>query len=214
MKQFIMVTVAALSIALPGSAEAKTGEMQSESSAYIYIRDMSARILAASQLQPAAAPGLIQEDLRCVLRDGVDFRSMSRTVMAAAGRRASEEERAEFAELFAAYAIDEALTKLSEFQAAGISIYKGKSYPNGDVLVPTRVRRAAGKGVMLSFRVRQVQDRPRVVDLLVDGYSAVIHYHGVFERRARGNMSRMLTILRKAVSGIPVCRMPQQTAAN
>lgn len=212
MKQFILVAVTALSIALPGSGEANAREMQSESIAY--IRDMSARILAASQLQSNARDGTIQEDLRCVFREGVDFRSMSRTILAAAGRTASEAERAEFTELFAAYAINEALTKLSEFQVTGISIYKGKSYPNGDILVPTRIHRAAGKGIVLSFRVRQVQDRPRVVDLLVDGYSAIIHYQGVFQRRARGSMPLMLMILRNDVSDIPVCRKPQQTAAN
>ena len=212
MKQFILVAVTALSIALSGSGEANAREMQSESVAY--IRDMSARILATSQLQSNARHGTIQEDLRCILREGVDFRSMSRTILAAAGRRASKAERAEFTELFAAYAINEALTKLSEFQVTGISIYKGRSYPNGDILVPTRIRRAAGKGIMLSFRVRQVQDRPRVVDLLVDGYSAIIHYQGVFQRRARGSMPLMLMILRNEVSDIPVCRKPQQTAAN
>ncbi len=107
------------------------------------------------------------------------------------GCRAGKAQRKEFARLFANYAVKDALDKLSTLDAIGFSVGKVKRLPNGDVKVRGRIQRSTGKGVKLGFRVRDIGGHPRVVDILIEGYSVAIHYQGVFERRGRRNIVRV-----------------------
>jgi len=127
-----------------------------------------------SQQQRGAALGRI-------LLDGIDFDIVSMHTLGRFGRRPESKEFQEFSLLFSAYVIDLAIEKFGSMPVQSYSVVSAHGLPNGDVTVNTTVVPGAGQTLNAGWRVRQTPAGPKIVDIVVDGYSMTTHFNGQYQ---------------------------------
>jgi phospholipid transport system substrate-binding protein len=207
-----ILKIVAVVATLSAPAAALAGTTNSEDAARAIVGGVGNEIL--SVLRTGCA-----EKQRCrdaigrVLVGAVDFDRVSRSVLGTAARRTSRDEMQEFKNLFATYLIHQALDQLLTIDVTAFDVGNASLRPNGFIKVKTRVQRP-GDAINLDWSLRPVDGGLRIVDVLLDGYSLVIHFNNEFERRARRNVGRMIEILRQEVSGSRLYGVVQSASAG
>jgi len=142
-----------------------------------FIAKMGERTMTALRMQDTQQRGAA---LGRILLDGMDFDVVSMHTLGRFGRRADSKDFQEFATLFAAYIIDMAIEKFGSMPIDSYAITSTAPMPNGDVVVQTSV--AAGTApVTAGWRVRLMPSGPKIIDILVDGYSMTTHFAGQYQ---------------------------------
>lgn len=142
-----------------------------------------------------------------LMLDGMDFDSLAVATLGKMARTASAPEKKEFTRLFAAYVIDVAVAKLGNTQINRFALGATKTEPNGDVKVNTAIDRAGDKPIQVDWRVKNVDGKPKINDLEVEGFSLRTHYTGEFERAGVSTVSGLigkLKDLNKNSAAMPV----------
>ena len=142
--------------------------------------------------------------------EAVNFELLGRFALGRKGRRAKGRRFEEYVQLFAAHIIDVAAERFSEMQVQGYTITRARKMPNGDVIVNTEISRESGDPFEAGWRVRLRDDRYRINDLLVEGYSVGIHFRNSFERLIDGGLDGIVRKLRNQTSGSPALRLAKQ----
>lgn len=142
-----------------------------------------------------------------LMLDGMDFDSLAVATLGKMARTASAPEKKEFTRLFAAYVIDVAVAKLGNTQINRFALGATKTEPNGDVKVNTAIDRAGDKPIQVDWRVKNVDGKPKINDLEVEGFSLRTHYTGEFERAGVSTVAGLigkLKDLNKHSAAMPV----------
>ena len=142
--------------------------------------------------------------------EAVNFELLGRFALGRKGRRAKGRRFEEYVQLFAAHIIDVAAERFSEMQVQGYTITRARKMPNGDVIVNTEISRESGDPFEAGWRVRLRDDRYRINDLLVEGYSVGIHFRNSFERLIDGGLDGIVRKLRSKTSGSAALRLAKQ----
>jgi len=142
-----------------------------------------------------------------LMLDGMDFDSLAVATLGKMARTASAPDKKEFTRLFAAYVIDVAVAKLGNTQINRFALGATKTEPNGDVKVNTAIDRVGDKPIQVDWRVKNVDGKPKINDLEVEGFSLRTHYTGEFERAGVSTVSGLigkLKDLNKNSAAMPV----------
>jgi ABC-type transporter MlaC component len=219
MSQQVSQAVAPGAVAVPaGAAPAAQNASLSapatltQDAARAFIDELGQRTLSALR-----AGGLTTEqrtaELGLILIDGVDFDTIALQTLGRYGRRSDSKEFGEFSTLFSAYIIDMAVEKFGAMPIDSYTVTSATAMPNGDMMVQTNV--AATTTINAAWRVRLLPDGPKIVDIIVDGYSMTTHFAGQFQdwlskAGLEGLVSKMRNQTKNSLSLVVVRAMRQQ----
>ena len=187
-QQKTVISQAVMAPAMAPGASASAGATQkaalvapetlTQDAARSFIEALGQRTLGALRVT-----GLTTEqrtaELGLILLDGVDFDTISMLTLGRYGRRGDSKEFTEFSTLFAAYIIDMAVEKFGAMPIDAYTVTSTTPMPNGDIVVQTSV--ASTTTINAGWRVRLVGGEPKIVDIVVDGYSMTTHFAGQFQ---------------------------------
>ncbi|MCK6454307.1 MAG: ABC transporter substrate-binding protein [Alphaproteobacteria bacterium] len=163
-----------------GLGSAQEAAAVSPDAAREFINKLGQRTLSVLQAQNIS-PQQRGAELGRILLDGVDFDIVSMHTLGRFGRRPDSREFQEFSLLFSAYVIDLAIEKFGTMPVQSYSIVSAQSLPNGDVTVHTTVVPGSGQTLNAGWRVRQTAAGPKIIDIVVDGYSMTTHFAGQYQ---------------------------------
>ena len=174
--------------------------------------DQAAKQFVAS-LAPKAATLLTKRELSQAQRarnlfafidDVVDVPTIARFTLGRYWRKATEEQRAEFIDVFRQYIALSVIDRIGRMAGAAIDIQKVvpvKASPkNKDVLVICRVRLAEDRSMGVVWRVRDTRRGPKLVDVIVDGISMAVvqrEEFGSVLRTGGGDVGSFIVALRE-----------------
>jgi ABC-type transporter MlaC component len=176
LRKTMMILAVALGLFAPGAA---TGQQSlSADQARDFINRLGQRTMVALKGQ-GMSPRQRGAELGRILLDGLDFDTISMHTLGRYGRRSDSTEFREFSTLFAAHIIDMAIEKFGGMPVDSYAVTSSQSMPNGDVVVNTSV--SAGGTISAGWRVRMLPAGPKIIDIMVDGYSMTTHFNGQFQ---------------------------------
>lgn len=198
MKAFAIAVASAASLGL--AAGALAGPKISPAEGRAYVSKFGERIVAAYDTKLAST-----DQRRLVvggaIMDRIDFTTMSNTVLSDSVESAGRSDRRKFARLFTAYFLEQMLQQFGDTSVVGFAIDEADTMPDGDVVVTTSVALDDDDSLEIGWRVRNLNGRPRIVDVLISGFSVATHFGRLFERRSHGDIERLIDYLRRTVSG-------------
>ncbi len=110
-----------------------------------------------------------------LLDSGVDLRQLARLVLGRHWNGATEAQRAEYVDLFRAYALQGLTSALANYTGRErLTVGGSRPASEQDVLVSTELAVQSGPPNRIEWRVRRAGERPVVVDVVVEGVSLLI----------------------------------------
>ena len=156
------------------------------------VKNTSTRVLErlhAEKAQLEVSPGKIYELIYELVIPHFDFYSMSRFVLGAAWKSATEQQQKDFVEQFKTLLVRTYTNALKQYSENEI-VYHPEQTSEGSslVLVRTEVKGAKGAGsIPIQYRMHSVDGAWKVVDVSVDGVSLVSTYRGSFASEIRSS---------------------------
>lgn len=188
----VFAVAAVVGMALGGIGAANAQSIAPEA-AKQFINDMGARAVNLLAQQGNVAQRNVQ--FATLMVEALDFEALALSTLGKMARTITPADKKEFTKLFAAYVIDVAIDKFGNLQISGFGIGDVKQQPNGDVKVNTAINRAGDKPIVVDWRIRNTEGKPRINDLEIEGYSLSIHYRGEFERAGLSTVQGLINRL-------------------
>ena len=141
--------------------------------------------------------------MRALLADAFDMPTIAKFVLGIYWRRATEEERSEFLELYQTV-VAHSYSRLFKDYAGGIFLVdKERPAPGGGVIVYGRISRLSDEPILVEMLVKKAGNRFKTMDIKVAGVSIPFthrkEYSAIIRRRS-GKVSGLLSALRKKAS--------------
>jgi len=164
--------------------------------------------LAHQAIQTLQTPGLPIEareaKFRVLLEEGFALPMIGRFVLGQAYRKLSPEEQAEYQQLFAEFVLKTYSYRLGGYKGESFNVVSTQVVGEQDVLVRTRIDRPQGAPVQCDWRVRVIDGRYKIVDVLVEGISMAVTQRSDFASVVQNNgTSGLLEALRARVARFP-----------
>jgi phospholipid transport system substrate-binding protein len=182
---------------LPGrSAQATV----SADAAQQMIQDIGTQVLAI--LRDQGLDNRQKFERLVALLDGpIDLELIARLILGRHWRSASEAQRAEYLQLFRAFALDNLASRLHVYDGQDFEIVGAQAVDERDAVVATRVTGGSRPPLKVDWRVRERDDGHLVaIDVIVEGVSLIVtqrsEFSAVIERRG---MDGLLAELRQRV---------------
>ena len=138
-----------------------------------FIKDMGDKAFAS-----VSEAGLTQdqraEPFRRLLHDAFDLPRIARFTLGRYWRRASDEEKAEFVELFAKFVIQAYSDRFQDMRGTKIIIIKAQELSASQALVLSEIETPGKQPVKINWHVRSKNDVHKIVDVVVEGISMSI----------------------------------------
>lgn len=109
-----------------------------------------------------------------IWRDGVALDAISRFVLGRYWRAASPEQRVRYQELFSASMTRTSANVLASFGKDELLITGARLAGKKDILVSTRIERQDGPPVPVDWRVRIIDHRYQIIDVMIEGVSMAL----------------------------------------
>jgi ABC-type transporter MlaC component len=155
-----------------------------------YVSVFGERVIAACQSLSASSDQRRLLIGRAIV-DKVDFTTMSTLVLADSVDHAPQSEKQAFVRLFTVYFLEQMLEQLGSLEVEDFAIDEVEPMRNGDVVVTTSVALGDGDTFDAGWRVRHLDGKPKIVDVLIRGFSVASHFSRLFERRSRRDIARL-----------------------
>jgi phospholipid transport system substrate-binding protein len=141
------------------------------------------------------------ERLVALLDGPIDLELIARLILGRHWRSASEAQRAEYLQLFRAFALDNLASRLHVYDGQDFEIVGAQAVDERDAVVATRVTGGSRPPLKVDWRVRERDDGHLVaIDVIVEGVSLIVtqrsEFSAVIERRG---MDGLLAELRQRV---------------
>ena len=141
------------------------------------------------------------ERLVALLDGPIDLELIARLILGRHWRSASEAQRAEYLQLFRAFALDNLASRLHVYDGQDFEIVGAQAVDERDAVVATRVTGGSRPPLKVDWRVRKRDDGHLVaIDVIVEGVSLIVtqrsEFSAVIERRG---MDGLLAELRQRV---------------
>ena len=135
--------------------------------------------------------------IEAIAFDVFDFRTMSKLVLARNWKRFDKAQRQEFVEEFKRHLSRNYGSRLERYQQTDVAIVGTRVEPRGDVTVRSKVVGGQFDGIEMNYRLRQRQERWRVIDVVIEGVSLVANFRSQFvEIVSSGGPEELLRQLR------------------
>ncbi len=160
------------------------------------IKDSAAKIVAILERENDAAEARVAE-IEKVAYSIFDFTTMSKLVLARNWRKLDKEKRAEFVREFKQNLSRTYGTRLDRYEQEEVEIFGTQVEPRDDVSIKTRIVGGQFDAAEISYRLRNRNDRWRIIDVVIEGVSLVSNYRSQFaEILNSGTIDDLLTKLR------------------
>lgn len=139
---------------------------------------------------------------RAILDKYFDVKTIGRWVLGRHWKKATEDERAEYLELFEQLLVDTYVDRFTEYAGKNpLSVTKTLAKKGSDIIVYSNIERSeGGKPVRVDWRVRARGGEFKIVDIMVEGVSMGQTQRSEFAsviRRNGGKIDGLLSELRK-----------------
>ncbi len=210
---FTLAAVGALALASP----ARAGSFDSEAKRFVGSLGDKTAVMIRDESTESEAERV--QKLYGFVDDVVDVPAIARFTLGRYWRRASEQQRAEFMELFRGYVAFSVADRIKALAGAAITVQKVipvKASKARDVLVICRIEIRQGRSLAVVWRVRKTEAGPRLVDVIVEGVSMAVVQREEFAsviRAKEGNIGTFLAALREktGTASMVAGRQGQQT---
>jgi phospholipid transport system substrate-binding protein len=126
-----------------------------------------------------------------------DFTTMSKLVLARNWRKLDKEQRAEFVREFRRNLSRTYGTRLDRYNQERVEIFGTQIEPRDDVSIKTRIVGGEFDDAVISYRLRNRNERWRIIDVVIEGVSLVSNYRSQFaEILNTGTIDDLLAKLR------------------
>jgi phospholipid transport system substrate-binding protein len=115
-----------------------------------------------------------------------DFTTMSKLVLARNWRKMPKEKRAEFVKEFKQHLSRTYGTRLDRFDQERVDVTGARVEPRDDVSVITTIVGGQFDGAVISYRLRNRDERWRIIDVVIEGVSLVSNYRSQFAEVLNG----------------------------
>ncbi len=131
-----------------------------------------------------------------------DFKRMSRLVLGKHWKKATDEQKGEFVDVFKALLVKTYASALFEYTGQEI-VYKPLKAVEGDKAeVKSEIDLGGGTTVPISYSMKNNDDNWQVYDVSIDGISLVTNYRSSYGREIRQNgIDKLIETLRAKTSG-------------
>ncbi len=139
-----------------------------------------------------------------ILRRGFDLPLIARFVLGRYWRRATPEQRDSYVELFGQFVIKSYSRRLGGFAGSSFDIVGAEPIGKSDFLVTTILQRKSGPSFRVGWRVRLIDDKHKIIDVMVEGISMAVSQRQEFAAvLKRDGVERLLQILSAKVGRMP-----------
>jgi phospholipid transport system substrate-binding protein len=164
------------------------------------IQEVGVEVLAVLR-DPALANQQKFERLVALLDGPIDLEIIARLILGRHWRTASEAQRAEYLELFRAFALDNLASRLHVYDGQDFEIVGAQAVNERDAVVATRVTGGGRPPLKVDWRVRERDGGDLVaIDVIVEGVSLIVTQRSEFSAVIeRSGMDGLLAELRERV---------------
>ena len=143
---------------------------------------------------------------RRILCRAFDMRTIARFTLGRYWRIASKSEREEYVTLFETYIVQAYTARFKNYTGESFKVGKVHTINERDKLVESSILRPQGPPISVNWRVRDVDGKLRIVDVVVEGVSMGITQRAEFAsviRNTGGKVEGLLEALRKKTGKRP-----------
>lgn len=183
---FLSLVFAALALVMPVDARASEKTDQKEASAFLQTLGDEAIAVLADADQPLEQR---QEAVQTLLRENLELETMGRFVLGPEWRKASDEQRVEYLNLFSEFVVTTYSKRLGEYGGQQFVVTGTSQAGKSDALVVTNITSDDGSPpVKAGWRVKTASDgKLKIVDVVVEGVSMLQTQRSEFDSVIRRN---------------------------
>lgn len=171
----LLIAVLALGFAAGLSAP----QSSAAEGAVAFVEQLSADVLDTMREEAGNEPQR-EERLHGLLLRGLDLPGIGRFVLGSHWSEATPQQIEEYQDLFTAYLLRTYSRLLQQQEVKSFTVTASDVAEDGDVLVHTSFQLNDGQPREWAWRVRTIDGKPRIVDLLKDGVSMAQTYRSEF----------------------------------
>ncbi len=151
-------------------------------------------------------------EVEAIAYEMFDFTTMSKLVLARNWRKLDEAQRAEFVREFKRHLSRSYGTRLDRYDQERFEVTGARLEPRNDVSVMTKVVGGQFNDARVSYRLRNRNDRWRIIDVVIEGISLVSNFRSQFaEVLNSGSIEDLLAKLREK-NTTPILDDPKTTS--
>jgi phospholipid transport system substrate-binding protein len=179
----MMVAPLSMRTFLPGLAAALTlivlvtqpacAERPNAGAAAKFIQSLGDRAIATLQ-QDNLSLEQREQVFRRLLSDGFALELLGRFALGRHWRRATPEQRSDYAVLFSNYILKTYSKRLGGYAGETLAVTGTRDAGKQDVLVQTRISRPSGPPLEAGWRVRTINGTMKIIDIMVEGISMAL----------------------------------------
>ncbi len=140
----------------------------------------------------------------------IDFRTLGDRVLGRMVRKSTPEQRDEFYPLFACFFIDKVLTMIDGLELEAYQVGRAQTMPDNEVIVAVDVQKADGTKLSTGWRLTRAEGVLSVVDINVEGASAVGHFRDQMSRGTSTNITGNIQKLKQLIGANPIMDMVRE----
>jgi len=186
----------ALVLAAAFSINAVAQQAQADTEKFIAsLGDRALQVLVVDSQSEAER----EDAFRGLLSEGFDLRLISRYALGRYWRRATKEQRAEYAKLFEDFIVETYVARLSEYSGETLKVV-GSRPDDQDTIVHSEIVRDGRPPIRVDWRVRNGDEQLKIIDVVVEGVSMLLTQRDEFAsviQRSGGNVEGLLARLRE-----------------
>jgi len=202
-RQLVLAGLALLGALVPGGTGAAAPPAATAEEVVRRLVDQVWRMLAEGEVE-----NVDREHLLAVVDEGADLSLLGRLVLGRYWRQANPRQRTEYLRLFRHYIFQTFVQRLRQYVGSDLGyvserfqIIASRQVGERDVLVQSRVAPPTGQPVRVDWRLREGQDEPVIIDLIVEGISLLVTQRSEFGAvLERGGIDGLLSELRVRVT--------------
>lgn len=171
MRLRLLGVLLALWLAMPAPAAAEGAKTSPEDAAR-FIDALGAQALSVLSAQDTTLE-VREQQVRKLLAENFALEQIGRFVLGQAWRRATPEQQAEYQRLFAEYVLATYSRRLGGYSGETFEIVKAEPVGKRDAVVFTRISRPDAPPLACGWRVRLMNGRHQILDVIVEGISMI-----------------------------------------
>ncbi len=219
------MTAGAMSIVLLGPASNAAAISPAEGDPADFVATVGqqvVQVLGAKELEADQRA----RHFRDIFVHALDLDTMARRVLGRHWRVASDAQRDRYIALFRNYVVNLYAVQLGGYAGESFTVLRQQRLREKESLVIARIKRQYGPPLSMNFRVRQMNDRLRIIDVTIAGVSLIVTKRSEFDaiirreglpgllRRLDEKQASMLLNRRKVVSFIAEAVSVMQSGGN
>ena len=209
----LAVMVFALNLALPFAPK----QAHAETTAQSFIEGLSDEAVKALTTEGVERSERIVRFTE-LLHQNFDTKLIGKWVLGPFWRRASQEERDEYFDLFEQYLVIKYVNRFEQYSGEKLHVVKSVGDPVKDVLVYTEIRRpTGGEPIKVNWRVRFKDEAYKIIDVYVgsismsetqrDEFTAILGAKG-------GKVSALIEVMREKIDTLNAEAAANEATAN